>query len=65
MVRHQCRRQRLGIADHHGDVVEVVREVLRDSRFPAERLEIEITESVLLADEKRANDQCAACRRSA
>jgi EAL domain-containing protein (putative c-di-GMP-specific phosphodiesterase class I) len=42
---------------HHGDVVEVVRDMLRDSRFPAERLEIEITESVLLADEKRANDQ--------
>ena len=42
---------------HHGDVVEVVRDVLRDSRFPAERLEIEITESVLLADEKRADDQ--------
>jgi diguanylate cyclase (GGDEF)-like protein len=42
---------------HHGDVVDVVRDVLRDSRFPAERLEIEITESVLLADEKRANEQ--------
>jgi len=42
---------------HHGDVVEVVRDALRASRFPAERLEIEITESVLLADEKRANEQ--------
>ncbi len=42
---------------HHGDIVEVVREVLRESRFPADRLEIEITESVLLADEKRANEQ--------
>jgi diguanylate cyclase (GGDEF)-like protein len=42
---------------HHGDVVEVVRDVLRASRFPARRLEIEITESVLLADEKRANEQ--------
>ncbi|MEO8420844.1 MAG: bifunctional diguanylate cyclase/phosphodiesterase [Hyphomicrobium sp.] len=42
---------------HHGDVVEVVRDVLRESRFPANRLEIEITESVLLADEKRANEQ--------
>ena len=30
---------------------------LQESRFPAERLEIEITESVLLADEKRANEQ--------
>ena len=42
---------------HHGDVVEVVRGVLDDSGFPAERLEIEITESVLLTDEKRANEQ--------
>jgi diguanylate cyclase (GGDEF)-like protein len=42
---------------HHGDVVGVVRGVLEDSGFPAERLEIEITESVLLADEKRANEQ--------
>lgn len=42
---------------HHGNVVEVVRDVLSDARFPAERLEIEITESVLLADEKRANEQ--------
>ncbi|KAB2940407.1 MAG: EAL domain-containing protein [Hyphomicrobium sp.] len=42
---------------HHGDVVGVVRDVLGDSQFPAERLEIEITESVLLADEKRANEQ--------
>ena len=42
---------------HHGDVVEVVRNVLQESRFPAERLEIEITESVLLTDEKRANEQ--------
>jgi EAL domain-containing protein (putative c-di-GMP-specific phosphodiesterase class I) len=30
---------------------------LRTSKFPPERLDIEITESVLLADEKRANDQ--------
>jgi diguanylate cyclase (GGDEF)-like protein len=42
---------------HHGDIVQVVRDVLQESRFPAERLEIEITESVLLADEKRANEQ--------
>src|SRR5690606_5790368 len=42
---------------HHGDVVEVVGEVLRESQFPPHRLEIEITESVLLADEKRANEQ--------
>ena len=42
---------------HHSDIVEVVRNVLQESRFPAERLEIEITESVLLTDEKRANEQ--------
>jgi diguanylate cyclase (GGDEF)-like protein len=42
---------------HHSNIVEVVRDVLQESRFPAERLEIEITESVLLADEKRANEQ--------
>lgn len=42
---------------HHGDVVAVVAGVLASSRFPADRLEIEITESVLLADEKRANEQ--------
>ena len=42
---------------HHGDVVEVVREVLEESEFPAQHLEIEITESVLLADERRANEQ--------
>ncbi len=42
---------------HHGDVVEVVRDALKRSQFPPERLEIEITESVLLADEKRANEQ--------
>ena len=42
---------------HHGDVVEVVRQALEASQFPAQRLEIEITESVLLADEKRANEQ--------
>jgi len=42
---------------HHGDVVEVVRDALLKSRLPAGRLEIEITETVLLADEKRANEQ--------
>ena len=42
---------------HHDDIVEVVRRELRESGFPAHRLEIEITESVLLADEKRANEQ--------
>jgi len=42
---------------HHGDVVDVVRQALIESRMPAHRLEIEITESVLLTDEKRANEQ--------
>ncbi|HUJ37466.1 MAG TPA: EAL domain-containing protein [Hyphomicrobium sp.] len=42
---------------HHGDIVEVVGEELQRSGFPAHRLEIEITESVLLADEKRAQGQ--------
>jgi diguanylate cyclase (GGDEF)-like protein len=48
---------------HHGDVVAVVREALSASRFPPERLEIEVTESVLLADEKRANEQIRGLQR--
>jgi diguanylate cyclase (GGDEF)-like protein len=48
---------------HHGDVVAVVREVLSASRFPPQRLEIEVTESVLLADEKRANEQIRGLQR--
>ena len=46
-----------GAQIHHGDVVAVVRDVLRTSKFPPRRLEIEITESVLLADERRADEQ--------
>jgi diguanylate cyclase (GGDEF)-like protein len=42
---------------HHGDVVQVVREALAAGHIPPEQLEIEITESVLLTDEKRANEQ--------
>jgi predicted signal transduction protein with EAL and GGDEF domain len=42
---------------HHGDVVAEVRAMLETTGFPPDRLEIEITESVLLADAKRANDQ--------
>jgi diguanylate cyclase (GGDEF)-like protein len=45
---------------YHGDVVATVREILCDSGFPPERLEIEITETVLLADEKRADGQIRA-----
>jgi diguanylate cyclase (GGDEF)-like protein len=46
-----------GAQIHHGDVVGLVRDVLAASRFPPERLGIEITETVLLADEKRADGQ--------
>jgi diguanylate cyclase (GGDEF)-like protein len=42
---------------HHGDIVQVVRDALEASHLAPERLEIEITESVLLTDEKRANEQ--------
>jgi EAL domain-containing protein (putative c-di-GMP-specific phosphodiesterase class I) len=42
---------------HHGDIVQVVREELSARGFPRHRLEIEVTESILLADEKRANEQ--------
>lgn len=42
---------------HHGNVVAAVRDALRDTRFPPNRLEVEITESVLLADERRADEQ--------
>lgn len=47
---------------HHSDVVALVRDVLHSSGFPPERLEIEITESVLLADEKRADEQIRGLR---
>ena len=46
-----------GAQIHHGDVVAVVRDALAAIRFPPERLEIEVTESVLLTDERRADDQ--------
>ena len=46
-----------GAQIHHGDVVAVVGEALRTTKFPPQRLEIEITESVLLADERRADEQ--------
>lgn len=48
---------------HHSDMVAVVRDVLSGSRFPPERLEIEITESVLLADERRADEQIKGLQR--
>lgn len=46
-----------GAQIHHGDIVNVVCEVLSDTRLPPERLGIEVTESILLADEKRADEQ--------
>jgi EAL domain-containing protein (putative c-di-GMP-specific phosphodiesterase class I) len=42
---------------HHGDIVAVVRDVLQSTGLEPERLEIEITETVLLADERRADAQ--------
>jgi EAL domain-containing protein (putative c-di-GMP-specific phosphodiesterase class I) len=42
---------------HYGDIITVVSDLLGETRFPPERLEIEITESVLLADEDRADEQ--------
>ncbi len=46
-----------GAQIHHGDVVAVVRDMLAQSQFPPERLEIEVTEGVLLSDERRADEQ--------
>lgn len=46
-----------GAQIHHGDVVSVIRDVLRSEAFPPQRLEVEITESVLLTDERRADEQ--------
>jgi EAL domain-containing protein (putative c-di-GMP-specific phosphodiesterase class I) len=46
-----------GAQIHHGDVATVVRDALDHLRFPPERLEIEVTESVLLTDERRADEQ--------
>jgi predicted signal transduction protein with EAL and GGDEF domain len=48
---------------HHGDVVPAVRDALMETRFPPDRLEIEITETVLLADEKRADEQIKGLQR--
>jgi diguanylate cyclase (GGDEF)-like protein len=48
---------------HHGEVVPAVRDALTETRFPPDRLEIEITETVLLADEKRADEQIKGLQR--
>ena len=42
---------------YHGDIVALVQDVLSCDAFPPARLEVEITESVLLEDGKRASDQ--------
>jgi len=52
-----------GAQIHHGDIVSIVRSALADSRFPPQRLVIEITESVLLVDEKRADEQIKGLQR--
>jgi len=52
-----------GAQIHHGDIVSVVGDVLHASKFPAQRLVIEITESVLLVDEKRADEQIRGLQR--
>jgi EAL domain-containing protein (putative c-di-GMP-specific phosphodiesterase class I) len=46
-----------GAQIHHGDVATVVQDALVQLHFPPERLEIEVTESVLLSDERRADEQ--------
>jgi EAL domain-containing protein (putative c-di-GMP-specific phosphodiesterase class I) len=46
-----------GAQIHHGDIVSVVADALREAAFPPRNLEIEVTESVLLADERRADEQ--------
>jgi diguanylate cyclase (GGDEF)-like protein len=46
-----------GAQIHHGDIVSVAADALATFKFPPHRLVIEITETVLLVDEKRADDQ--------
>jgi diguanylate cyclase (GGDEF)-like protein len=52
-----------GAQIHHGDIVSVVGDVLATSQFPTQRLVIEITESVLLVDETRADEQIKGLQR--
>ncbi len=52
-----------GAQIHHGDIVSIVRDVLAGSKLPPQRLVIEITESVLLVDEKRADEQIRGLQR--
>jgi diguanylate cyclase (GGDEF)-like protein len=47
---------------HRSDIVGTIRQVLAETGFPPERLEIELTESVLIADEDRADRQIRALR---
>ncbi len=52
-----------GAQIHHGDIVSIVGDVLQTTEFPPRRLVIEITESVLLVDEKRADEQIKGLQR--
>jgi diguanylate cyclase (GGDEF)-like protein len=52
-----------GAQIHHGDIVSVVADALREAAFPPRNLEIEVTESVLLADERRADEQIKGLQR--
>ena len=45
---------------HRSDVVGIVETLLNDTGFPASRLELEVTESVLITDEARADSQIKA-----
>ena len=38
----------------HSDLVQLVRQILEETRFPAENLELEITESALIEDKEQA-----------
>jgi diguanylate cyclase (GGDEF)-like protein/PAS domain S-box-containing protein len=40
----------------HGDLVEIVADILRETGFPAQRLELEMTESALMEDQHRVLD---------
>jgi diguanylate cyclase (GGDEF)-like protein len=42
---------------HHSDMVATVAAILKETGFPAHRLEIEVTESILIVDETRADLQ--------
>jgi diguanylate cyclase (GGDEF)-like protein len=47
---------------HQSDIVSTVVEILQETGFPPGRLEIELTESILVADEEKADLQIRALR---